>query len=298
MYRVSIVVNRLLPHFKIFQRSLQEMPEANTTVVYGKDHEFPAAIYCRKLEDSDIAFGISEGITTKANEDCLGISIAGDETLLAVSDGHWGREASELAINKTMEMFRLMPRPAKENEIRARFYALFEQINQELFEIATKHPGALAPETTLIVCQLKNFGSEKYLYWSSFGDSYLLLLRDNKLIQLNSLNAYWLGMLSRMSETSLTRQLNLKGIFGESRYIGVADGLETGIEKLHSGDMVLLCTDGLVGSDEGIPESVETTITTILTSPDHLENKVRTLIQSTLDRPETDNISCILAQID
>lgn len=274
------------------------MPEANTIVVYGKDHESPNEIYCRKMEDLDISFGISEGITTKANEDCLGISASGDETLLAIADGHWGREASELAVDKTMEMFRLMTRPAKENETRARFYALFEQINQELFDLAMEHPGALAPETTLIVCQLRDFESEKYLFWSSFGDSYLLLLRDNQLIQLNSLNAYWLGMLSRMSETSMTRQLNLKGIFGESRYIGVADGLETGIEKLQSGDMILLCTDGLIGSDEGIPEIVETIITTILTSPDHLENKVRSLIQSALDRPETDNISCILAQID
>jgi serine/threonine protein phosphatase PrpC len=274
------------------------MPQANTIVVYGKDYESPTEIYCRKIEDSDIAFGISEGITTKANEDCLGISTAGDETLLAIADGHWGREASELAVDKTMEMFRLMPRPAKENEIRARFYALFEQINQELFEMAMEHPGALAPETTLIVCQLRELDSEKYLYWSSFGDSYLLLIRDNKLIQLNSLNAYWLGMLSRMSESNRSRQLSLKSLFGESRYIGVADGLETGIEKLQAGDLVLLCTDGLIGSDESIPEAVETIITTILTSPDHLENKVRNLIQSALDRPETDNISCILAQID
>jgi serine/threonine protein phosphatase PrpC len=105
-------------------------------------------------------------------------------------------------------------------------------------------------------------------------------------------------MLSRMSETSLTRQLTLKGIFGESRYIGVADGLETGVEKLQSGDLILLCTDGLAGSDEGVPENVETTFTTILTSPAHLENKVTNLIQSSLDRSEIDNISCILAQLD
>ena len=83
------------------------MPEADTTVVYGKDHESPGEIYCRKTEGSDIAFGISEGITTKANEDCLGISVSGDETLLAIADGHWGREASELAVDKTIDMFRL-----------------------------------------------------------------------------------------------------------------------------------------------------------------------------------------------
>lgn len=273
------------------------MTKSNNIVIYGRNHESPNEIHCQTFEDSSIAFGISEGITTKPNEDCLGVSASGDETLLAIADGHWGREASELAIDKAMEMFRSMLRPAKENETRARFYALFEQINQELFEMAMEHPGALAPETTLIVCQLREFESEKYLYWSSFGDSYLLLLRDNKLIQINSLNAYWLGMLSRMSGTSRAKQLTLKGSFGDSRYIGVADGLETGVEKLQSGDMILLCTDGLIGSDESLPESVEKNITGILDNPGLLENKVRNLIQSALDRRERDNVSCILTQI-
>lgn len=274
------------------------MSESSDIVIYGKNHESPNEIHGQTIENLSITYGISEGITTKANEDCLGISRSGNEILLAVADGHWGREASELAINKTMEMFRSMLRPAKENEIRARFYALFEQINQELFTMGMTHPGALAPETTLIVCQLKEFESEKYLYWSSFGDSYLFLLRQDRLTQINSLNAYWLGMLSRMSDTSKNKQLTLKGSFGESSYIGVVDGLETGIEKLRSDDMILLCTDGLIGSDESVPESVEENIIMILSSPDPLEIKVRNLIQSALDRREKDNISCILAQID
>ena len=274
------------------------MSKSKKIIIYGKDHESPNEIYCQVIADLNVALGISNGVTTKANEDGLGISRVKGETLLAIADGHWGREASELAINKTMEMFRSMLRPAKENEVRARFYALFEQINQQLFEMATEHPGALAPETTLIVCQWREFDSEKYLYWSSFGDSYLLLLRDHKLFQLNTLHAYWLGMLSRMSETSQTRQLTLKGLFGESRYIGVVDGLETGIEKLQSGDAVLLCTDGLIGSDTGIPEAVSQEIKTILSASVSLKEKVRNLIQSALDRGERDNVSCVLAQID
>ena len=273
------------------------MSESKSIVIHGRDHESPHEIHYQTFENSSITFGTSVGVMPKANEDCLGVSISGDELIFAIADGHWGREASELAIDTTMEMFRSMLRPAKENETRARFYALFEQINQELFEMAMEHPGALAPETTLIVCQLKEFESEKYMYWSSFGDSYLLLLRDNKLIQVNSLNAYWLGMLSRMSETSMTRQLTLKGSFGDTRYIGVADGLETGIEKLQSGDMILLCTDGLIGSDEGVPEDVDTTIKKILTAVVPLEDKVTALIKFALDRGERDNISCILAQI-
>src|SRR5688500_19146672 len=54
--------------------------------------------------------------------------------------------------------------------------------------ISMTHPGALAPETTLIVCQLKEIQSERYLYWSSFGDSFLFIFRNNRLIPVNSLN--------------------------------------------------------------------------------------------------------------
>jgi serine/threonine protein phosphatase PrpC len=270
------------------------MSVPNTVVIYGKDYEAPNEIHCQVMVDAGIGFGISAGTTSKPNEDCLGISILEEDVLLAIADGHWGRGASELAIQKAMDMFHSTDRLPQENEIRARFYALFEQINRELFEKAMANPGASAPETTLIVCHLKQIDSEKYLYWSSFGDSFLFVLRRGELIQLNSLNAYWLGMLSRLSENSQARQLILKSLFGESRYVGVADGLETGIEKLQPDDMVLLCTDGLIGSDEIAPDSVVQKFQIILNGRIPLEKKVNELIRSALDRGERDNVSCIL----
>jgi len=273
-----------------------EMSDPYNLVIYGKDHEAPNEIYCQV--NSDIGFGMSVGTTSKANEDGLGVSVLENDVLLAIADGHWGREASELAIQKATDMFRSTNHLPRENEIRARFYALFEQINRELFELAMANPGASAPETTLIVCHLKEIASEKYLYWSSFGDSFLFVLRRAELIQLNSLNPYWLGMLSRLSENSQTRQLVLKSLFGESRYVGVADGLETGIEKLQPGDMVFLCTDGLIGSDERVPESVGQKIQAILNDRVPLEHKINELIKSALARGERDNVSCIVAQID
>jgi serine/threonine protein phosphatase PrpC len=273
------------------------MSEPNTIVIYGRDYEAANEIHSQVIADSSIAFGISAGTTSKSNEDCLGISILEDDVLLAIADGHWGRDASELAIQKAMDMLHSIDRLPRENEIRARFYALFEQINRKLFELATANPGASAPETTLIVCHLKEISSEKYLYWSSFGDSFLFLFRRGQLIQINTLHAYWLGMLSRLSESSQTRQLVLKSLFGESRYVGVADGLETGIEKLQPGDMIFLCTDGLIGSDERVPEPVSRKIQTILNSIAPLERKASELIQSALDRGEKDNVACIVAQI-
>jgi serine/threonine protein phosphatase PrpC len=275
-----------------------EMIDSNNIVIYGKDYETPNEIHCQVIANAKIGLGMSVGTTSKSNEDCLGVSILEEDVLLAIADGHWGREASELAIQKGMELFRSADYLPKENEIRARFYALFEQINRELFEMAMANPGASAPETTLIVCHLKEIGSEKYLYWSSFGDSFLFILRGDELIQLNSLNAYWLGMLSRLAENSQTRQLVLKSLFGESRYVGVADGLETGVEKLQPGDLIFLCTDGLIGSDEKVPESISQNIKRILTDIVPLDQKINSLIKSALERGEKDNVACIIAQID
>ena len=273
------------------------MIDSDHIVIYGKDYEIPDEIHCQVVADSMIGLGISVGTTSKPNEDCLGVSIAEGDVLLAIADGHWGRGASELAIQKATELFRSADHLPKENEIRARFYALFEQINQELFEMAMANPGASAPETTLIVCQVREIVSEKYLYWSSFGDSFLFIVRRGELIQLNSLNPYWLGMLSRLSENSQTRQLVLKSLFGESRYVGVADGLETGIEKLHPGDMILLCTDGLIGSDARVPEDVLREIQLILNEDVTMEEKINHLIKRALARGEKDNISCILLSL-
>jgi hypothetical protein len=64
------------------------MSDSNNIVIYGRNHEFPEAIHCQKVKDSNIAYGISVGVIPKANEDCLGISIAGDEILMAVADGY------------------------------------------------------------------------------------------------------------------------------------------------------------------------------------------------------------------
>lgn len=274
------------------------MSDQNNIEFYGRDHEIPNQIRCQATADSKIGLGMSVGTISKANEDCLGVSILEDSVLLAIADGHWGRDASELAIRKAMSMFCSMDRLPLENESRARFYALFEQINRELFERAMAKPGASAPETTLIVCHLKETHSERYLYWSSFGDSFLFVFRRNELIQLNSLHAYWLGMLSRLAENSQTRQLILKNLFGESGYVGVADGLETGIEKLQPGDMIFLCTDGLIGSDESVPDHVGRTIQAVLNSEAPMQNKINDLLQSALDRGEKDNVAGIVVQVD
>lgn len=263
--------------------------------IFGRDHESKGEIYSQALESARIALGTSVGVTSKPNEDCAGVSVSESEMVLAIADGHWGRDASEIAISKAVDLIRADSRPSKDSETRARLFALFEQVNTELYEIATSAPGAPASETTLIVCHVKEAHTGKYLYWSSFGDSFLFLLRNGELKQLNSLNSFWLGYLSKLSEKADTKSILMRFLFSESHYVGVPSGLETGIEKLEAGDTVFLCTDGLIGSDREPEPSILEGIKEILVSDLPIASKVEQIIASALARGEEDNISCVMA---
>lgn len=264
--------------------------------VLGRNHQSRGEFYVQSLPSSNAAFGTSSGVTSKPNEDALGVAAWGPEMILAIADGHWGRDASEMAVSKAVDLLGEDLRPSKDSETRARLFALFEQVNNDLYDLAVSGPGASIPETTLIVCHIKETDSGKYLYWSSFGDSYLFLLREAQLKQLNSLNPFWLGYLSKLSEKADSRSILMRFLADEARYVGVASGLETGVEKLAPGDMIFLCTDGLVGSDRQPEQAILKEIVELLTCALSLELKIERLIASALARGEEDNITCVLAE--
>ena len=273
------------------------MNESAQITLLGREQETPGKMYIQSLNAMNIALGTSVGITSKPNEDCVGVSIMEPEIVLAIADGHWGWDASEIAVSKAVELLGSEHRASIDSETRARLFAVNEQINVELYDLAMSAPGASTSETTLIVCHIKQTDSGKYLYWSSFGDSFLFLLRNDELKQLNTLNARWLGYLSKLSEGSSARSIVMRFMTDEARYAGIANGLETGIEKLERNDTLFLCTDGLTGSDTASAQSVLDEINNILSSDLSLKLKVNELISSALKRGETDNVSCVTAQI-
>jgi PPM family protein phosphatase len=272
------------------------MEELIRTIIFGRDHESRGEIYVQSFESSNIALGTSVGVTTKPNEDAVGVSVLGSEVVLALADGHWGRDGSEIAISRAVEIVHPNIRPSKDSETRARLFALFDQVNTELYELATSAPGASASETTFVVCHVKQTPSGKFLYWSSFGDSYLFLLRNGELKQMNSLHQFWLGYLSKLSENANTKTILMRFLSEEARYVGVASGLETGIETLKPGDLIFLCSDGLIGSDYEPEPAILDELRDILTSNTSVKSKVEQMIASALRRGEQDNISCVVAQ--
>jgi serine/threonine protein phosphatase PrpC len=115
--------------------------------------------------------------------------------------------------------------------------------------------------------------------------------------QVNSLQRRWLGYLSKLSEKADTRSILMRFMTDEARYVGVASGLETGIEILEPGDILFLCTDGLVGSDRDPDPTVLAELAEKLNADRSLVSRVEEVISSALRRGETDNISCVAARI-
>jgi serine/threonine protein phosphatase PrpC len=273
------------------------MEHSKRITILGRDHEAKGEIYMQSLDFLPITLGTSAGTTLKPNEDAVGVSVQGSEMILAIADGHWGREASELSVSKAMELLGPESLPIPESESQPRLFSLFEQINSQLYDMAASAPAAATPETTLVVGHIRETENDKFLHWASFGDSYIFLLRKETLKQLNSLESRWLGYLSKLSEKNETRAVLMRTLVDKARYVGVADGLETGMEKLESGDIVFLCTDGLIGADRDPNPAQLYGIRMLLLSDLPIESKVEKAIASALARGEKDNITCLAAQI-
>lgn len=265
--------------------------------VFGRDHDTKGEVHLQSLDSPQVALGTSVGTTAKPNEDAVGVTVLGPDLVLAIADGHWGRDASEIGVSKAMELPCPESQLSNEKETQAGLISLFEQVNDYLYDLAASSSDSVTPETTLIVCHIKEMEGSKFLYWASFGDSYLFLLRKERLNQLNSLQPRWLGYLSRLSEKAGTRALLMKSLAGEARFAGVASGLETGTEKLERGDVLFLCTDGLIGADRDPNPAQLYGIRMLLMSDLPVETKVEKAIATALARGEKDNITCLAAVI-
>ena len=273
------------------------MESSQRIIIHGRDHDAQDEIFLQLLESLPVALGTSAGTTVKPNEDSVGASTWGTELVLAIADGHWGREGSEIAVSNAVDLLASESQPAADTEIQARLSLLFEQVNTQLYDMAASSPTTATPETTLIVCRVRDTDSGKVLFWASFGDSYLFLLRKQMLNQLNALQPRWLGYLSKLSEKAEARAFLMKYLTSEARYVGVANGLEMGIEKLEPGDIIFMCTDGLIGSDRDPNPALLYGIRMLLMSNLPIHSKVEKAIASALARGEKDNITCVAARI-
>jgi protein phosphatase len=231
------------------------------------------------------AYLTDTGLVRALNEDSLCVSP--EESFFAVADGMGGHRAGEVASKTALQLLKSgLDRRLKSGEKAEQ--ALVDSIkeaNRSLFELADKNPEWQGMGTTVTAC-LKRDGE---ILIGQVGDSRAYLLRDNGISQLTE-------------DHSLVQELVKSGTITEeeaflhpqrnvlTRAIGIGLVLDVDLYRLSilSGDLLLLCTDGLTRYIRQ-----EELLSTVIAAPD-LDAAVQALLKKATQSGGADNISIVI----
>ena len=233
------------------------------------------------------------GLARENNEDAVSFDAASRLCILA--DGMGGYNAGEIASGMAVafiksEMGRWLLQAGKHangKEVRRALEICVENANHSIFNAANANPPYAGMGTTLVVGVFQ----QDRLILGHIGDSrcyrlrggeFLQITKDHSLLQ-EQLDA---GLITpEQALTSTNKNL-------VTRALGVEDTvmLEVQEHRVESGDIYLMCSDGLsdMVSDAGIAN--------IVAGGDVLEQKARQLIVAANEGGGRDNISVLLAQ--
>ncbi len=229
-----------------------------------------------------------------SNEDNLTRLVPKDPRLMerkgaifVVADGMGGHAAGEVASEIAVETIReeYYESPA-EDVVEALQHAI-KQANQVIYERATEQAGRAGMGTTCVVLVMR--GSLAYI--ANVGDSRAYLIRDGQLRQITNDHS-WVAEQVRagMLTDAQARTHAHRNVI--TRALGTQPEVEADlfIEPLRSGDLLLLCSDGLSG-----PVS-DAELSRIVTSLPPQE-AVHELIAQANEQGGPDNITAILVHV-
>lgn len=209
--------------------------------------------------------------------------------LLTVADGmgghEGGAEASRIAVETLEEIY-----AATEGEDpRASLIKAFQTAHQRILHYADTHPGLLGMGTTCTAVVLR--GPE--LYYAHIGDSRLYLARENTIYRLTRDQSYVgklveQGIISSDEAGTHPQRHILTSALGAGAEVAPECPEEP--LSLESGDVLVLCTDGLWSL------LTEADIQKIVTSQPP-EAACRSLIKMARDHGGPDNITVQLARV-
>jgi serine/threonine protein phosphatase PrpC len=181
------------------------------------------------------------------NEDRMGYCYTRDSGLFALADGMGGHPegevASQLALQTLAAMFQRDAKPTLADPLRFLHDAIVAGHHQ-LLRYATEKALMDTPRTTIVACVMQGDSA----YWAHCGDSRLYLVREGKLIARTRDHSY-----SELQETlahvvPMGEKFNRNVLFTCLGSPGKPVVDTAGPLLLHSGDRMLLCSDGLWGS--------------------------------------------------
>ena len=226
------------------------------------------------------------GIVKHDNEDCCVTDAA--HGVFIVADGMGGERGGDVASHMAIELIHeyLLAELEQRNETNELLTAAIRTANQSINDYAAGDKALKGMGTTVVVAVV----TAASLHWAHVGDSRLYLFRA--------------GVLTQVTEDhNLVRQLEKEGVITPgsdaslryrnvlSKAVGTSKSVDpdTGIIQIESGDIVLLCTDGLT---EMVTD--ETIGAVLLKQGADLEACSTSLIEQAKESGGRDNITVLL----
>ncbi|MDH5436870.1 MAG: protein phosphatase 2C domain-containing protein, partial [Gammaproteobacteria bacterium] len=172
-----------------------------------------------------------------------------DAVMLVLADGMGGYEGGELAAQAVVSTLgkRFTSYNGPINDAQDFLTQTIAATHQTVIEIGKRQNPPIKPRTTCVVCIVQNGEAS----WAHVGDSRFYLIRDNKVLFRTRDNSYveklyQQGKVTReeMSTHPMKNHLT-ECIGGDPTPPMITRGKKT---KLHEGDILLLCSDGLWGA--------------------------------------------------
>ncbi|MDR3323244.1 MAG: serine/threonine-protein phosphatase [Zoogloeaceae bacterium] len=226
------------------------------------------------------------------NEDRIAHSYSRDALLMVVADGmgghHYGEIAAQIAAQTLVSAFQREAQPTLADP----FLFLQENVDHAHYAIldyAENHRLRDSPRTTLVACVVQ----DNIAYWVHAGDSRLYLIRKNRVIRQtrdHSQVRYMLdeGLISPEQAQNHPDRNKVYSCLGSRSLPEVEFSRPTPLE---SGDLLLLCTDGIWGATSN------DALLTALRDANLMEAAPRFIRQlETESGPGGDNLSLVVAR--
>jgi len=219
----------------------------------------------------------------------------------AVSDGMGGATAGEFASRITVDrVTHLLQRSFKQSAVGIEAYfadvftTLFDQIHQSLTLVGESYAECAGMGATLSICWF----TRGWMYFGHIGDSriYYLPAKEGGVKQISHDDTHvgWLERNGKINErqarTHPRRNVLQKALGADNQFVDP----QLGAVSYESGDLFLLCTDGLV---EGLYNDQ---ILEILRSPEALRldrNVAQCLVQASLESAGSDNTTALVITV-
>ena len=249
------------------------------------------------MQDLEFAQASHCGRVRGHNEDYLGCVLPeGAEQeqthgwLFALADGVGGQQLGEVASRTAVEtLLAGFRRATRGEQLRSLLPRLVQAANEKVFEagLASKS-GGLAMATTLVACALRF----DRVVVSHVGDSRCYSIRHGRATALTQDHTVVgeqvrLGLMSAKGAAVAEKRHVLTRSLGSAMFVGV----ETSDHLVLSGDVLLLCSDGLHGA---VPADE---MADIVTRHTDLNAAARELIDAANERDGRDNVSVQLIRI-